>query len=394
MKTILLFRTSASRTNRFDYKSAYDFAARHDWRVQIVEYINAAVSRWWQDAPAPRPDVKALLALWKPDGCIVECGGIPYEPWLDEFKGVPTVYLDRPLLRDDPNAVCVASDPEAVASAAAKELLSLGLNDFAYAKWYAPLPWSEERGKLFADIVRRHGKRCGVFTVDKQLSLGGDIRELAATLRQLPKPCGVFAANDETAAAIIIACCKAGIDVPNDVAVVGVDNDVEICESLPVTLTSIEQDFTDTGRLAAELLERMMTHGDADIGSRTFGVRRLVRRASAIGVRNVDKRIAAAIEFVRKEFYKPLVPADVAAKMGCSMRHAHRMFLNARKHTILDEIHLRRIETAKEQLLARASSVESIAELCGYASSTDFSRVFRRYVGLSPKEWQKRQCTR
>ena len=394
MKTVLLFRTSFSPQNKFEYKAMFDFASHHDWQIRTVEYMNAAVSRHWKDNPAPQPKVRELLALWKPDGCLVECGGSSSEPWQDEFGDIPAVYLDRPLIKNNPKIVCVSSDAKAIATAAAKELLSLDIDNFAYARHFNPQPWDLDREKAFAALIRQHGKRITSFTIPQQESVGNEVKELVPVLQALPKPCGIFAANDETAAAVITTCCKLGIAIPDEVAVIGVDNDEEICENLPVTLSSIEQDMADTGFLAAQLLERMMSPDGTPVKSLHYGIKRIVRRASANGLRNLDCRVAAAIEFIRTNACKQITPADVAEKMSCSIRHAHRLFPSIRRHSILDEIHLRRIDVAKEQLQAHVLSFESIAELCGYASLTDFGRVFKRYTGLTPRNWQKQQCKR
>ena len=394
MKTVLLFRTSFSPQNKFEYKAMFDFASHHDWQIRTVEYMNAAVSRHWKNNPAPQPKVRELLALWKPDGCLVECGGSSSEPWQDEFGDIPAVYLDRPLIKNNPKIVCVSSDAKAIAIAAAKELLSLDIDNFAYARHFNPQPWDLDREKAFAALIRQHGKRITSFTIPQQESVGNEVKELVPVLQALPKPCGIFAANDETAAAVITTCCKLGIAIPDEVAVIGVDNDEEICENLPVTLSSIEQDMADTGLLAAQLLERMMSPDDTPVKSLHYGIKRIVRRASANGLRNLDCRVAAAIEFIRTNACKQITPADVAEKMSCSLRHAHRLFPSIRRHSILDEIHLRRIDVAKEQLQAHVLSFESIAELCGYASLTDFGRVFKRYTGLTPRNWQKQQCKR
>ena len=394
MKTVLLFRTSFSPQNKFEYKAMFDFASHHDWQIRTVEYMNAAVSRHWKNNPAPQPKVRELLALWKPDGCLVECGGSSSEPWQDEFGDIPAVYLDRPLIKNNPKIVCVSSDAKAIAIAAAKELLSLDIDNFAYARHFNPQPWDLDREKAFAALIRQHGKRITSFTIPQQESVGNEVKELVPVLQALPKPCGIFAANDETAAAVITTCCKLGIAIPDEVAVIGVDNDEEICENLPVTLSSIEQDMADTGLLAAQLLERMMSPDGTPVKSLHYGIKRIVRRASANGLRNLDCRVAAAIEFIRTNACKQITPADVAEKMSCSLRHAHRLFPSIRRHSILDEIHLRRIDVAKEQLQAHVLSFESIAELCGYASLTDFGRVFKRYTGLTPRNWQKQQCKR
>ena len=395
MKTVLLFRTSYwMRNNGQSYRQILDFAAARGWRLQSIEYINATTSALWQDAPAPLPKVRELINIWKPDGCIVEAGGVPDEPWQSEFGDVPVVYIDRPSRRLARNEACLMSNDKALAQTAAKELLRLQLDNFAYAACPEDRPWNLSRLAAFRQIIEQHGKQFSTFKVMGDDSARDRADHLVQTLVSLPKPCGIFTANDGIGAKVIAACHHAGIAVPDEIAVVSVDNDVSICEHLPVSLTSIEQDRANSGRIAVELLDSMMSGAKGRNRIRFFDIARVVRRASANGLRNVDRRIASAIEFIRTNACKSVTPADVAEKMGCSIRHAHRLFLNVRRHTILDEIHLRRIGVAKEQLQAHILSFESIAELCGYSSLTDFGRVFKRYTGLTPRSWQKQQCKR
>ena len=132
MKTVLLFRTSYwMHNNGQSYRQILDFAAARGWRLQCIEYINATTSALWQDAPAPQPKVRELIRIWKPDGCIVEAGGVPDEPWQAEFGDVPVVYIDRPTRRLARNEACLMSDDKALAKTAAKELLRLQHISFA-----------------------------------------------------------------------------------------------------------------------------------------------------------------------------------------------------------------------------------------------------------------------
>ena len=387
MKTVLLFRTSFHPQMHLTYEPVFDFARTHDWHIQTIEYMNAAVSRYWTDSAAPKPDIRRILNMWHPDGCIVECGGIPHEPWDRAFRNVPTVFLDRPQPSHGKNSASVADDQSAVATLAAKELLSLGLDSYAFVGFHEPLPWSEERGRIFREIIRQHGKRCESIRMPKPSAQAKARTQLDDFLERLDKPCGLFAANDETAAKIINACIRLKIAVPDDMSVVSVDNDVETCEHLPVTLTSIELDHQNAVCKAAALLDALMAGKPAP--SSTFGVRRIVRRASASGLRGIDSRVAKALEFIRLNACTRLSPADVVREMGCSERLANLRFSEAVRHTILDEIHLRRIESAKEQLVAKALPIATIAELCGYSSPTDFGRVFRRYTGQTPRAWKR-----
>lgn len=388
MKTILLFKPPMTPTARFGYDAIFQFATDHEWTVQTIDYINSAISCHWKDTPAPDPKVHELLDIWHPDGCIVECGGHVSEPWQEEFARVPTVFLDRSGRQHDRMAVNIASDSTAIAILAAKELISLNLGEYAYFSLHDPLLWSENRGKAFQDIIHRHGKRCRRLRMPEPDELGCFGKELDDLILSLPRPCGIFTANDIIAAPILTACLRLGFAIPEDFAFVSVDNNKEICEHLPVTLTSIEQDYSAIGLKAARILNILM-HGhlpkEADC---KIPVKCIVRRASASGLRNIDKRVAVAIEFIRAHACEKILPADVIRAMGCSERHANHLFSGIRRHTILDEIHLRRIDFAKEQLEARINPIETIAGLCGYNSPTDFSRVFRRYAGTSPRQWR------
>ena len=95
MKTILLFRSSFCRSNRLEYDGVFAAAEKLGWRVQTVEYKNAATNRYRLQDEASGPDVRALLAFWHPDGCIVECGIAPRALMKKDFGKVPVVFLDR-----------------------------------------------------------------------------------------------------------------------------------------------------------------------------------------------------------------------------------------------------------------------------------------------------------
>lgn len=386
MKTVLLYRTSFHPGMRLTYKPFYDFAKQADWQVQTVEHMNAAVSRYWRDSKAPNPNIRMILDFWKPDGCLVECGGIPDEPWDSDFKGIPTVFLDRPQANLDPSAICVSDDTEAVASLAAKELLSLERRSYAFVSFYEPLPWSESRGRHFLALVQAHGKSCIPLRAPRPNTVDNNTSSFVKSLACIKRPCGIFTANDETAKSVVTACLELGLSIPEDVAIVSVDNDLEICENLPVSLTSIELDHVEAVRKATHLLNRLMTDGPKGVSSSTFGVKRIVRRASANGIRKYDRRVAAAIEYIRTHATESISLADTVRAMGCSERLATLRFREACGHTILDEIHLRRIEIAQDLLRTGLHSIAMIAEMCGYHSATDFGRVFKRYTGRTPKD--------
>ena len=392
MKTVLLFRSSFCRSNLLEYEGVFAYAKTHGWRIQTVEYMSAATNRYRLEGADTVPTISSLLELWKPAGCIVECGIAPHTLMKKDFGKVPVVFLDRDPKTVEPDAVCVCSDSHTIAAVAAKELLLLGLDNFAFVGWPDPVRWSKDREFYFRSIIRGHGKQIVTFHPPKTTDPESDLRELERFLTSLPRPCGLFAANDVLAKRVVSACTHCRISIPDEIALVSVDNDGDICEHAPVTISSIELDCTGAGMLSAELLDLMMSRKSRKASTHLFGVSHLVRRKSAVGFRHLDKRMNDAIEFIRVHACERISISDIVKVMGCSRRLADMRFRATLDHTILDEIHRRRIETAKLRLKHHVP-IEAVASQCGYASADDFGRVFRRYTGMSPREWKKRQTS-
>lgn len=371
-----------------EHEGVFRYAKAHDWHVQTVEYMEAAQNRYRIQEQTARPDVHSLINIWHPDGCVAECGIAPHVLSLGDFGKTPVVFLDRDPDTIEHGAVCVYSDSDAIASAAARELLQLNLDTFAFIGWPDPLRWSEGRGKAFESIIRKHGKEIHLFRMPKTENPESDLRQLGDFLQSLKKPCGLFTANDVIAKQVTIACAQLGLAIPDDIAIVSVDNDEDICERSFVTITSVQLDFLQAGIQAAEQLDLMMSGHSDKVASSLFGVDRIVRRKSALGFRHLDKRMYDALEFIRVHACSKISVQDVVREMGCSRRFADLRFRAIMNRTITDEIHLSRLESAKT-LLLHGEQIDVIAEQTGYASSADFRRVFKRYLGVSPRQWTK-----
>ncbi|MBQ0033223.1 MAG: substrate-binding domain-containing protein [bacterium] len=377
MKTILFFQSSFCESNQRQLAGVYAFARTVDWNVQIVEYGATA-------AKLRKPDLKALFSFWEPDGCIVDCGGAVTTFSLADFRRIPTVFIDRYPSTIERGAICVTSDSAAIAEVATKELLPGGFASYAYVDWFLPHEWSNERGDEFAKIMECNGK---ILFRHRMLRLEGKANQddLVRWLRTLPRPCGIFAVNDRTASCVVSAALKAGLDVPHDIAVVGVDNDVMQCENSSVPITSVPLDHEGGGRVSANLLHGLMKGRKLTRGG-LIGARPIVRRASSR--RFADSRVSAAVEHIRLHASEGLKVDDVVRTMGCSRALAYLRFGEAVGHSILDEIHHIRLERAKGLLKAGKHSIGMVADSCGYASAVDFRRTFKRIVGKTPKAWQ------
>lgn len=245
MKTILFFISSTRHSCRDRLEGIYRFARRHDWHVQVVERAFHAVR------------VRELLDFWRPIGVIAECGSGADELNSDAFGKLPVVYFDADRSLRGPGHY-IGLDSRCVAQLAAEHLLSLGLPNYAFAAFRIPLFWSDERKAVFSAAAAKAGKGCAVFDPGRELPPHRRQRELSDWLRGLPRPCGIFAANDYVGEEIVNACARLGMSIPDEITVLGVDNDEQICENLSPTLSSIAPDFTEGGYMAAELLWRVM----------------------------------------------------------------------------------------------------------------------------------------
>jgi LacI family transcriptional regulator len=386
---ILFFRRSLCELSRREFCGISRYAEEAGWTLQTIEYDGALDTlRLKQDV-----DVNELLDFWRPSGCIVACGGEKPKLDIEDFAGVPTVFLDVfPSLLDDADVPHVASDSVSTAAVAARELLSLGFDDYAFVPFISDTVWSRERGSEFARMVGLNGKkmhwfRCGDAGRTRKVSASRYHKELSQWIVSLPKPCGVFVANDVIAREVVSMCHKEGLAVPDEVAVVGVDDDESICENAHVSISSVRNDIESAGYLAGLLLSRRMAGCPGPI-SLKFGTVGIVRRQSTARMKAVDVRVFRAMELIRKTACEGVTPAKVAEEMGCSRRFADMRFRELTGRTVLDEIHSVRLSKVKRLLAQPGTEISMLPAVCGYASLQDLCRVFKKREGMTMRKFR------
>ena len=385
---VLLFQSSFGKPNRDSFDGVFRYAREADWTVQTVCFAAASASRFSNELSVS--DVRGLLEFWHPNGCIVDCAGRAPSMMPSVFGRTPVVFLDCSPAEAGKHSICVSSDSESVAAVAAKELLSLGFSDYAYLPHSHNVTWSRERGEAFKRLIRLNGKR---FHAYPSALPSGDNMELNKALVQwaasLPHPCGVFAVNDSFADKMLRACMAAGVVVPDDVAVIGVDDDEQICENVRPSLSSVSTDRESSGYLAAQLLARCFSaHDRRLLRSMTFGATDVHRRESTRLSGCGDVRVRRALEFIRRHFCEGISVPDVVAEMGCSRRLADLRFSETVGHSILDEIRSVRIERVKELLCRPEQRISAIVDICGYASLSALCRDFKKWTGTSMRTWR------
>ncbi len=382
MNTVLFFAYSNKYICSDRIEGARRYAEKVGWNIQVVESNNTGQLL----------NVKGLVDFWKPIGVIAECGGGLSPSFHKVVEKLPLVYLDEDPSRKKDKAIYVNSDSTLVGEIAAKELLTLKLPHYAFVGWLKPRFWSEERREAFTAAIKLNGYDCSVFECPRNAD-GSRRHELLRTwLQALPKPCGIFAANDPVAEEILTIAASAGISVPDDISVIGVDDDTVICERTRPTLTSIRLDFGQGGFICAEMLDRRIRNPKFRSATAKFGPVVVTRRQSTQRFSQTDRRVTRAIEFIRLNACDGIGTSEVAKEMGLSRRMAELAFRRKTGRTIRDEIQSVRMAHVERLLLDPSRDSASIATFCGWASGSALRRLFKDlHGGLSMREWRAKE---
>lgn len=379
VNVVLYFQSPSKTSTPEKLAGVKEIASSSGWHVQIIEDLPTAQS------------VHALVRFWKPIGAIVECGGSLQEIDPRPFSGLPVVFLDRNPTTLSRSLPCVYHDSRETAALAARELMTTGYRHFAYIHAPESRFWSVERERGFREALRLNGIEPSVMPPVGSKSTIILQRKLRAFIRTLAKPCAIFAANDLMAGEVLSAVAALELSVPDDIAVLGVDNYADICESTRPTLSSIEPDFRGGGRQAALLLQELCrsSHGRSAPGHQTFGPLRVVRRASTRILKAHDREVEAALLRIRNEACNGLTAAQVLSAFSCSRGRAEIRFRAVTGHSILEEIHAVRLARAQDLLSRPHLQLKVLHAFCGFKTPCALQKFFLKETGMTLGTWRK-----
>lgn len=213
---------------------------------------------------------------------------------------------------------------------------------------------------------------------------------LVKKLKAAPKPVAVFAWNDYDATHVLDACRRAELRVPDDVAILGVDDNRVICIHQSVPLSSIAHDHERVGYAAAATLERMMSGRSPKHQLIRVRPQGIVTRESTDTFAINDPELKPAIQYITQNLHRPFGAAQIAAALGMPRIRLDRMFARKLGHSAGTEIARRRLALAKKLLKGTDHSLSKIAELCGFCHASFMIRTFRAATGATPTAWRKK----
>jgi LacI family transcriptional regulator len=288
---------------------------------------------------------------------------------------VPVVDLDYALPDFAPWGV--SNDERAVAELAARHLRERGLDRFAFCGWPTPTLWETERRRCFARAVGR-----------RRLHVHPPRRDLARWLRSLPKPCGLLAANDERGRHVLEAARSAGIRVPEELAVLGVDDDEVLCEVAVPPLSSIQLDTRRIGFEGAAALDRLMRGRRPRRRPLLAAPLGVVARPSTDVLAIPDPPVAAAARFLRANVHRPIRVPDLVRAAGISRRALEIRFRLALGRSPHEEILRARLERVRDLLVRTDWPLKRISRDCGFTYPEQLHAAFRRRFRTTPGRYR------
>jgi LacI family transcriptional regulator len=331
------------------------------------------------------------LRRWHGDGILARVANQRQAEALRQ-TGVPIVNL--PYDHEGYGFPWLCFDNHGVTRLAAEHLLERGFQHFGFCGWPRGLnARMDERCDLFVQHVEAAGFHCDVFPARSGHRPAGlwefEQEEIAAWVRALPKPVGVMACYDDRGQHVLAACQLAEVQVPDEVAVIGADNDELLCSLADPPLSSVHSGFDRVGYAAAELLERLMAGGKAPRSPIHLAPLHVVARQSTDVLAIEDRDLAAALRYIRSHAGRGLTVQEVLAAVPMSRSQLERRMKQALGRTPKAEIIRIQLNRVKELLIETNLSLAAIAAKVGYEYPQYLSDLFRKKFGQTPREFRR-----
>lgn len=332
-----------------------------------------------------------LPAGWCGDGIIARIGSAAIARRLGALK-IPVVNVSSIQLPGARMFPTVASDMDAVGKMAADYFLELGFRHFA-CLGLTGLEYVARQQAAFVQAIEERGHACSIYHVKSMRgtqtpSWTPDSRRLAEWLSSRPKPLALLTWRGGSE--IIDGCRKAGLLVPDDVAILAGTDDELACELSHPPISAVHTPNEKTGMEAAALLDRLMHGRKSSGGPHLISPSGITMRQSTNVLAVTDAKVKASIRFMQENLHRAIPMNEVAAQAGLSRRVFERRFLEGLDRSPGEYLRRLRVERVKSLLAETSLPVSEIAEACGFGSPEYMTYAFRGETGFTPLRFRRR----
>jgi LacI family transcriptional regulator len=341
-------------------------AAHQVWRLRLVKDFLGVLSS--EVASPANRTVGVIGTFASPDELGAACN-----------CGVPVVNVSS---RSASNSLpSVNPDNVAVGRLGAQHFMDSGFRQFAFVG-YREHRYSSERLEGFRQALREAGLESRLHEMEWR-EVGVDV------LRAMPRPVGLMTANDHAAYRLLGRIDRAGLRVPEDIAVLGADNDDMLCEVADVPLSSVDPDFRRVGYEAARLLAGLIDGQPSPASPLVVAPAGVVTRASTDLVAVEDPAVATALRYIHEHACDPMVIKEMIGQTGISRRTLETRFRARFGRTLHGEIRRVQFQRAQRLLAETDLDIPNLARACGISDSKRFSRMFHQQFGVSPSGYRR-----
>jgi LacI family transcriptional regulator len=347
----------------------------------------------WSYVTAPESLALSVLDLaeWRGDG-IIAAINTPSEAACIEALQIPTVNISGTLQRSPTPRVSL--DNARVGQLAAEHLMERGFREFA-SFGLRNVAYSTIRQAAFNVRLAIAGSKSSSLLVPPAyhgigLHWREQQRRLVKWLRALPTPIGLFAVTDYRARQVLDACRQIGLRVPQQVAVIGVDNEEVICVHVQPQLSSVARNNQQEGYRAATMLDLLIRGREIESQEEMIPPLGVVCRQSTETIAFKDSRLCEAIEFLKKHIEDPIGVQELASHVGVSRRWMEYAFREALGQSPYQYIRNHRLKRAQHLLEAEPTvKIYQIARRTGFSTAKQLSMAFCQEFGRSPRQYQR-----
>ncbi|MDT8389969.1 MAG: DNA-binding transcriptional regulator [Lentisphaeria bacterium] len=366
MRRVLLL---LKKFNHPAYEGIVTYAREHGWHLELR-----------YDFYRQLPD------QWRGDGIISHHSDDPDVVDLIKRSGAPTI--DIGFRSERLKTPQVWQDSEAIGKMAAAYFLDKGFRHFGFYKYFPRInefAWNFLRFKSFKDTIERHD--CDV------IGLGVGLSRVLSQLREAPKPLAVLANNDLDALTMLEACAETGLRVPEEVAVLGVDNNPDFCDLAPIPLSSVDTNGNLVGYEAAKVLDSLMNGAPPPSEPILVPPVKVVTRQSTDILAVPHLPTAQALRLLMENFTNPNLNLDnIASLTHISRRHLEAEFKRHLDYTMFDYLEQLRMEKALELIKETDFRGYEIAAACGFSNVDHLSRILKKHHGKSLRQTRKEEA--